>query len=70
MCDDHGTHVTLGLKPFYEARCVLCGRRVEYRGIKPWKLRIRDIPTELISRSRARSRWWNTPTYKDGILYY
>lgn len=71
MCDHgNGTHVTLGLAPFGEARCVLCGHRVSYGRHHKLKLRLRDWPGEIKGRIQAKHRWWNSPDFQDGIFYY
>lgn len=63
MCDTHGTHVTVVNGA---VRCVLCGHRVGFRK----KLRLRDMPRELLDRHEARKRWWNWPRQEGGVFYY
>lgn len=64
MCDEIGRHVAFidG-----EMRCVLCGARV---GWDLPKLRLRDMPREIIKRHKARKRWWNTPVIDNGWFIY
>jgi hypothetical protein len=62
MCESHGRHVTVINGT---TRCVLCGHRVSSR-----KLRLRDLPGELIDRHRARERWWNEPELLFGQFWY